>query len=158
MTESLLDYDSWAHGQVRNRIEPINEEKFNQKLDESVGSLKDKLQHLRWAEEIWSRRIQGESPDSSFQLEDFVAPQPFFDAWQASRDGYISRIRSEIQNNPAREVHYITTRGEEFRQPLWQIALHLVNHGTFHRGQVSSMMNRLTGEPIPLDMILFHRS
>ena len=158
MTETLLNYDAWAHEQVKGHALNLNEEQFHRDLGDGVGNLVGKLKHLLWAEEVWMRRVKGESPDSSLSVPDFGSPTALYEHWDAARNGHFSRLRSEIQANPGKIISYQTTRGESHEQPLWQIAMHVVNHGTFHRGQVSSMMRRLTGNPVPLDMILFHRS
>ncbi|MEQ8352178.1 MAG: DinB family protein [Leptospiraceae bacterium] len=157
MTESLLDYDTWAHGRLKEHAVRLDDEQFNRDLGDGVGSIKEKLKHLHWAEEIWIRRIQGENPGADVPLADHSSPIPFFESWDSNRDKNLARLRSEVQGNPGRIVEYRNTKGQSFQQPIWQIALHLVNHGTHHRGQVSSMMRRLTGAPVPLDMILFHR-
>lgn len=158
MTESLLDYDTWAYNRVKDHAIQLNEEQFNRDLGDGIGSIKEKLKHLNWAEEIWARRIQGEDPGSDVPVADSSEPGSFFEFWDSSRSKNFARLRSELQAEPGRIVRYQNTRGDRFEQPLWQIALHVVNHGTFHRGQLSSMHRRLTGNPMPLDMILYHRS
>ncbi len=158
MTESLLDYDIWAHDQVKNRATQLNDEEFNRELADGTGSVRGKLQHLLWAEEMWVRRIQGENPGPELPIPDIHSAIPFYENWDTTRNGHLTRIRSELLGNPGKTVSYENTKGEQYSQPLWQIALHVVNHGTFHRGQISSMVRRITGQPIPLDLVLFHRN
>ncbi|MCB1137452.1 MAG: DinB family protein [Leptospiraceae bacterium] len=158
MTESLLDYDTWAYSQVKDHAIQLNDEQFNRDLGDGIGSVKGKLQHLLWAEEMWARRIQGENPAADLGLPDLQSAGSFYEDWDHRRASHFARMRSELQGNPGKSVSYQNTRGESYEQPIWQIVLHVVNHGTFHRGQISSMHRRLTGNPIPLDMILFHRN
>ena len=56
-----------------------------------------------------------------------------------------------------REVHYTSLAGLSFQTPLWQIVLHVVNHGTHHRGQVSGFLRRMGVVPPPLDLIAYYR-
>jgi len=44
------------------------------------------------------------------------------------------------------------------RTPLWQILLHVVNHATHHRGQVSGFLRAMGHTPPPLDLIAFYRT
>ena len=60
-------------------------------------------------------------------------------------------------NAPATEITYRDFKGLEWRQPLWQIILHLVNHATHHRGQVSGFMRSLGRNPPGIDLVYYHR-
>jgi uncharacterized damage-inducible protein DinB len=48
-------------------------------------------------------------------------------------------------------------QGKEWTQPLWELVLHVVNHGTHHRGQVSGFLRTLGKEPPQLDMSFYDR-
>jgi uncharacterized damage-inducible protein DinB len=53
---------------------------------------------------------------------------------------------------------YQNTKRESFKQPTWQMLTHLFNHGTFHRGQIVTMLRQLGEEKIPVtDYIEFSR-
>lgn len=55
-------------------------------------------------------------------------------------------------------VHDIrTTKGEPYSHPLWQMMQHLINHGTYHRGQVTTMLRQLGVKPVATDLIAFYR-
>ena len=41
--------------------------------------------------------------------------------------------------------------------PLWQMVLHIVNHGTHHRGQITHMLRQLGQKPVNLDLIGYYR-
>jgi uncharacterized damage-inducible protein DinB len=57
-----------------------------------------------------------------------------------------------------RPIEYRTTEGKQQAQPFWQLLQHLVNHGSYHRGQVTTMIRQL-GEAPPksMDLIAFYR-
>jgi uncharacterized damage-inducible protein DinB len=58
----------------------------------------------------------------------------------------------------ARPIEYRGWDGRQQAQPFWQMLQHLVNHGSYHRGQVTTMMRQL-GVPPPraMDLIAFYR-
>ena len=58
----------------------------------------------------------------------------------------------------AASVSFTDLKGNPHTQPLWQIILHVVNHGTHHRGQVSGFLRTLGHTPPPLDLIAFYRA
>lgn len=54
---------------------------------------------------------------------------------------------------------YKNLKGEQFEQPVYEILTHLLNHGTYHRGQVVTMLRQVGVDKIPqTDYILFSRT
>ena len=47
--------------------------------------------------------------------------------------------------------------GTPYAEPLVQLLQHLVNHSTYHRGQVTTMLRQTGGEAASLDMLYFFR-
>jgi uncharacterized damage-inducible protein DinB len=56
-----------------------------------------------------------------------------------------------------REMEYKTLKYGVYSNPLWQSMLHLLNHGTYHRGQVTTLLRQLGAQPILLDLMHFYR-
>jgi uncharacterized damage-inducible protein DinB len=54
-------------------------------------------------------------------------------------------------------VAYKDTQGNAFSRPLWQLILHVVNHGTHHRGQVSGFLRAMGQTPPSLDLTAYYR-
>ena len=64
------------------------------------------------------------------------------------RDAEGVRARVRIgEDGVARPMEYRTFDGKPYVQPFWQMLLHLVNHGSYHRGQVTTMLRQLGGQP-----------
>jgi uncharacterized damage-inducible protein DinB len=57
----------------------------------------------------------------------------------------------------AQVIEFRNTMGLLFRHPLWEMMQPLVNHGTYHRGQVTTLLRQLGGTPQASDMISFYR-
>jgi uncharacterized damage-inducible protein DinB len=55
-----------------------------------------------------------------------------------------------------RYVAFKRGNGAESGAPVWQIVLHVVNHGTLHRGQVMGMLRQLGVAPPPTDLIRYY--
>jgi uncharacterized damage-inducible protein DinB len=55
--------------------------------------------------------------------------------------------------------NYKDLRGNPHAQPAWQMIMHALNHGTYHRGQVVTMMRVLELEDVPnSDLVRYQRS
>jgi uncharacterized damage-inducible protein DinB len=65
-----------------------------------------------------------------------------FEAWAGAQD-------------PNRVIEYKNLKGDAFAKPVWEILLHVVNHGTYHRGQIAAMLRQLGHVPPSTDFIYF---
>lgn len=57
----------------------------------------------------------------------------------------------------SREVEYRNSAGEPFRTRIDDILLHAAMHGSYHRGQVATLLRQAGAEPMPTDYIAFVR-
>jgi uncharacterized damage-inducible protein DinB len=57
-----------------------------------------------------------------------------------------------------RTIEYQDLRGNDRSDVLWQMLQHVVNHGTYHRGQITTMLRQLdVAPPKSMDLIAFYR-
>jgi len=57
-----------------------------------------------------------------------------------------------------RVIEYRLMSGKPGASPLWQMVVHVVNHATYHRGQVTTLLRQLGAVPAPsTDMITYFR-
>jgi uncharacterized damage-inducible protein DinB len=61
------------------------------------------------------------------------------------------------QEDLDRVVEYKTITSGVFRNALSQALQHAVNHGTYHRGQITTLLRQLEAKPLGTDLIYFHR-
>jgi uncharacterized damage-inducible protein DinB len=78
-------------------------------------------------------------------------------AWPPVWDRWKEYVAGLTPDKAAAEVAYSTFKGEAFRSPAWQIVMHVVNHGTHHRGQVSGFIRSLGKTPPVPDLMHFYR-
>jgi uncharacterized damage-inducible protein DinB len=68
--------------------------------------------------------------------------------------GFVASLTQEDLN---RVMEYKTFKFGVYRNPLWQSMQHLVNHGTYHRGQVTTLLRQLGAQPVLTDLMHFYR-
>ena len=66
-------------------------------------------------------------------------------------------VRGVTQADLDRVMEYKTLNFGVYKNPLWQSMQHLVNHGTYHRGQVTTLLRQLGAAPILTDLMHFYR-
>lgn len=154
----LIDYNYWARDRVLAAVDVLTPEQFTRPLRSSFSSVRDTIAHLCDAERIWITRLKGEKP------EGFQKPERFEDA-AAARSEWADlerEMRTQLQRlqpgSAEQAIEYQDLRGNAQSDPLWQMLQHVVNHGTYHRGQITTMLRQLgAAPPKSMDLIAFYR-
>lgn len=76
-----------------------------------------------------------------------------FESVAAERSAFLRGLSAE---QILQAVEYTNRRGETWRYPLWQQLYHVINHSTYHRGQVATMLRQLGAEPAPTDLLVYY--
>jgi uncharacterized damage-inducible protein DinB len=153
----LFEYNRWANRRTREEVARVSPEQFTREIGGSYGSLRNTLAHVIAAEWVWLRRWKGTSPGAPPFRDDELTLENLGSHWQPiehETQAFIDRLAPEGLEQP---VAYTTTRGKPFAEPLWQQLQHVVNHSSYHRGQIVTLLRQLGCEPIGTDLIAFWR-
>jgi uncharacterized damage-inducible protein DinB len=77
--------------------------------------------------------------------------------WQEAEKGMLTYVHSLTEEQLSQTFTFLNIKSEPVSNVLWQALQHLVNHGTYHRGQITSMIRQLGGTPANTDLIGFYR-
>jgi uncharacterized damage-inducible protein DinB len=153
----LFGYGSWATARMFSAAEALAEEQVNAPAASSFPSVGATLAHIVAAEWIWSRRWLGESPTS--------AP-----AWAAKAS--LGELKAEFKAVEAERISFLANLtdaelggvfsyrgmdGKDFSHPLGQLVQHVVNHSTYHRGQLATQLRQLGHTPPNTDFTRYLR-
>jgi uncharacterized damage-inducible protein DinB len=142
-------YNTWANSQLLATIETLTDEQQHAEIKSSFSSLYKTVLHLLDAESIWWQRIKLQEkitvPSENFtgdikELSSLLSQQNR--QWQE----WVSNLN---ENGLQHEFIYMNSKKERFKQPVFQMLLHLFNHGTYHRGQIVTMLRQVGVEKIP---------
>jgi uncharacterized damage-inducible protein DinB len=153
----LYDYNAWANQRALSGAEKLTVEQFTQPLGSSFSSARDTLAHICGAEWIWLERFRGHSPSALPSAEQFRDLPSLREHWLQQEQALLAFVGGLAQSDLDRELEYKTLKFGTYRNPLWQSMLHVVNHGTYHRGQVTTMLRQLGAEPLLMDLMHFYR-
>jgi uncharacterized damage-inducible protein DinB len=150
----LLEYHCWATNLTVNAAKALTPEQFTQNLGSSFPSVRDTLVHVFSADRAWLGRLEGQSP-SRANASEFTDLASLLEVWERVLTRWPSVVES--LGDPGRLIEYESFAGDPFTNPLGQIVRHVVNHGTYHRGQVATMLRQLGAQAISSDLISFYR-
>lgn len=151
----LIDYHVWAHNRILHQLQTITMEEWNKDLGGSFPTMRELSKHLITADYRWMQRWKGvpfaDIPgtfvfDSCTQVN--ATWQPIFNEMQAVAKAF-------FEGGAEQPINFITSSGKEFTMPFWQTVYQVVNHGTYHRGQITNMLRLLHKDPVATDIFLF---
>jgi uncharacterized damage-inducible protein DinB len=152
-----LDYSAWASQRLLDAARQLSSEELTRDFKTSDKNVLETLVHIFAADRIWLHRIQG-NPRSTFidpEDRDLAKVQ---ETWLALHQRWGEWAAPLTDEQAIATVAYRDMAGNPYQQPLWQILLHVVNHGTHHRGTVSGFLRAMGHAPPQLDLIAYYRS
>jgi len=152
----LYDYNHWANQRVLSAMTPLTDDMFTRNMGNSFVSLRDTLAHILGAEWIWLERWLGRSPKALLSASDFPTLQALQRRWPAVRLDQNQYIQTLVPDRLNDDVSYTNTRGERYSYALWRQMLHVINHSSYHRGQVTTLLRQMGAEPAGTDLLVYY--
>jgi uncharacterized damage-inducible protein DinB len=154
---SLVAYTRWADRTLLVPCADLTPAQYTQELGGSFPTLQGTVAHLAGAAKLWSLRLAGlpysgllpsaEIPDVATALARLAEAYAVFESvapvWEAARTETFT---------------YRNIAGVETTRVKWQIFRHIVNHGTYHRGQIANMLRQLGVKPPSTDLLYWDGS
>ena len=153
----LYEFNYWAKGRMLGAVDSLSEELLSKDLKTSFGTLHGTLVHICAAEHIWLQRLIGMANPKFLTVADMPNYGAVKSKWEEVEKGMVSYIHSLNEDQLQKTFTFLNFKGEPVSNVLWQALQHLVNHGTYHRGQITSMIRQLGGTPANTDLIGFYR-
>lgn len=152
-------YNVWANQRIVELILALPVEKSIQEVPSSFNNLSKTILHMLDAESIWWQRMKLQ--------ERILVPSVNFNG--SIKDACHALLQQSkqweewlISSNELTLTHvfqYQNTKREVFKQPVYQMLLHVFNHSTYHRGQLVNMLRQLGVQKIPqTDFVVWARS
>jgi uncharacterized damage-inducible protein DinB len=155
LREHLL-YTAWASQRLVHAIEQIPSDQLTRDFETADHSILGTLVHVFAADRVWLRRV-GQEPASSFLTDadyDLRVLQIDWPLLYARWNEWAANLTDEGVSS---SISYTDLKGNPHTSTVWEIVLHVVNHGTHHRGQVAGFLRTLGHKPPALDLIHYYR-
>jgi uncharacterized damage-inducible protein DinB len=155
--QTLFEFNYWAKARLMSVVELLSEEQFTKDLGSSHRSIHRTLVHIVGVEHIWFSRWTGQTVSKLVDPMDYPTFPAIQQEWDEVERGISGFVSALMDQKLSAVLTYKTTEGRQFSSVLWQTMLRVVNHSTYHRGQIVTMLRQLGIKPIGTDLIMFYR-
>jgi uncharacterized damage-inducible protein DinB len=155
--KDLLAYSAWASRRLVDAAAQLPPEQLTRDLGTADKSVLGTLVHTFAADRIWFSRVEGKVPEKFISDEDYHLSVLQND-WPQLHDKWRHWAAGLSDEAAATDLFYRDIRGNQWNQPIWQVVMHVVNHGTHHRGQAAGFLRSMGVAPPALDMTVFYRT
>jgi len=153
--QALYAYNRWANRRLLKAARLLDWQDCTNDMCTSHGSLRGTFVHIMWGEWLWVGRWRGESPKERFASEDFPDWMTLESRWnsvEAEQQAFLNCLEDDLLEA---RVSYENLHNERWEYSLAQMMQHVVNHSSYHRGQVVTLL-RLLGQTQPAtDFLVF---
>ncbi|ALR30481.1 MULTISPECIES: DinB family protein [Chryseobacterium] len=146
MKEKLIDLFEYTYHFNKEMIKIVTEN--ISKVDEKTISL---INHTLNAQQIWNSRILGENSFEVWQIN------PFENLEAINHQNFKKSIQIVENSDLDQRMVYQTSKGAKFENTIFEMLFHAINHSTYHRGQINSLLKQNGVEPILTDYIFYKR-
>ncbi len=144
-----MSYSGWASRKLLDAALALSEQDQHRDFGVSHKSLIGTLEHIFLADRVWFAR--------AVDPRVLESQEPLAVAWPRLQQRWEDWAVGLTDEDITRVVDYKDLKGNPYYTPVWQIALHVVNHATLHRGQAMGLLRQLGVAPPPTDLIFYYR-
>ena len=152
----LYDYTRWADTRMFDAVSKLSPEQWTKDLGSSLKSARDTVVHVVSAQWIWISRWKGEVPKGMWNAADYPTQASIREKSEALAKDLAAFVAAQTEESLAAPLAYKNLKGDSFSYPLGQLMLHTVNHSTYHRGQVTTLIRQLGAQPLSSDLVVYY--
>lgn len=139
---TLAGYNIWANNIAIEWLEQINEEQWNQNIISSFNSTRQTGIHIASAEKIWIDFWKN-VPQPIYLSTEFVGSKnDLIEIWRRASTGLKTFIETYPEENYLKQITFRYPGGGKGQMEFWQTFSHIINHSTYHRGQLVMMLRQ----------------
>ncbi|MDR6157266.1 putative damage-inducible protein DinB [Chryseobacterium sp. SLBN-27] len=146
MKEKLVDLFKYTYHFNKEMIKAIAENL--EKVDEKTISL---MNHTLNAQQIWNSRILRENSFEVWQIN------PFEELEDINQQNFNKSLEIVEKFDPDQKMEYQNSKGTKFENTVFEMLFQAINHSTYHRGQINSLLKQNGINPILTDYIFYKR-
>ena len=149
----LYNYHFSENRKIWEHIAQLSYEQFTQHVNYSHGSIQNQIAHLINVDEVWFGELRGVEPPQPYQpanFDDREAIRTRWDGVEQTMRGFLAQLQDdELFAKPINEPK------EDQKLSVWQVLIHVINHGTDHRAQILRILHDFGVKTTSQDFIFY---
>ena len=147
---TLFAYNRWANRRLLVAASLISRDDFSRDMHASFGSVRGTLIHLLWGEGRWLQFWKDGSLIPDADPDEYPNVAALETAWEQ-----IEEAQHAFAADLTDERLASTMKVKENQYTLAELVQHILNHSTYHRGQVALLLRQIGHRPPSTDFRLF---
>ena len=141
--KELAEFNLWANNIVCNWLEQVSDEQWSQEVVSSFNSIQQTVLHIISAEKTWLERFQKKTNIVWLQSEYKGTKKEHIQLWKEVSKNFKQFIDDFDENDLQTNLDFKRLNGDAYSMPYYQLFAHVVNHATYHRGQLVTMLRQV---------------
>lgn len=154
---TLAAYNAWATNRIFEVLGTLSAEETTRDMKASHRSIHGTLIHLVGAEKMWLSRMLGTPDRAMIKPEEFPTIADLKAEWERTGFATAKFVGTLSDKKLLETFTYPTSTGEQFTYRYGEALQHVVNHSTFHRGQVVALVRQMGHTPPDTGLTRFIR-
>ena len=154
----LFAYNAWANRRMFDAAAGLADDVYRRDLKSSHGGIHGTLAHIVWAEQLWLHRWTGRPNPAVPQGRDLDSLSAVRARWEAIEEERSAFLRGFADARLAETQLVKPSTGGEFAHTFREMFAHAIDHSSYHRGQVVTMLRQVGAVPPSTGMIVFFRA
>lgn len=156
--QELAQYNIWANTKYITWAETLSEDQWKMPILSSFNSIEKTCLHTLCAEKIWFERLSHhEQPE--WIMDSYTGSKTeLLNLWMSYSEKLLSLIENQSEAQLNEFFSFTNLAGAYSSMEVYKAFMHVFNHSTYHRGQLTTMYRQAGFTDISTsDLINYHR-
>lgn len=153
-------YHTWANNRIFEHLKELPGEIYNQQIKSVFSSLQEVLTHMYQADGMWLSVMSGDDFSQTMKIfkqqKEKSAGQPLDQMnrlYKEMNQSYEAFLHEHDDLDKPMKIQH--PKYGELKTPVTEMVKHIVNHGTYHRGNITAMLRQQGHAGVPTDYIFY---
>ncbi len=155
--KELFLYNTWANNKMFEAVSQLSDEQYYTDMKSGQGGIHGTLTHIVAGQKMWLSRWKGTPDNNLLTPNEIPTLNDLTTAWEQVTLDTNQYLNGFTEENIHQSLTVTNTKGMTFTFTYAQMMQHIINHSTFHRGQLATLIRQLGIRPPQTDLIAYYR-